>query len=317
MKKLKFLSLAACAALLIGSTTASASNGKIPVEEFTIYSYNLETGEERYIVCDTSFVADKLNNGITDISTPSFLGTDNLIQDDLPGDISPNVIIGGYDYRFHITNTTKKPYSSICSIVTTWNNNTTTLASGCLIGANTVLTAAHAVYDSERGGQAKQIQVSPGANGSSHPFGTFNTRTVYATDTWKYDRGIDDDWAVLKITDLVGRDARVGWTTGFLGMDYISTGSLIGTSVYVTGYPGDKDYKTMWRGGGSITDSTTKRIYYSCDTMNGDSGAPVTDTYDRIIGIHNSAGHIENNKAIDNRGIRVTSKLISTVNSLA
>lgn len=62
MKTLKLFLSAVCSVLLIGSIVASASNEKIPVENFTIFSYCPETGDEEYIECDTSFVAYQINN---------------------------------------------------------------------------------------------------------------------------------------------------------------------------------------------------------------------------------------------------------------
>lgn len=51
------------------------------------------------------------------------------------------------------------------------------------------------------------------------------------------------------------------------------------------------------------------RIYYDCDADKGDSGAPVTNSANKVIGIH--IGGL----GASNRGVRVTQELVSTVYS--
>jgi glutamyl endopeptidase len=70
---------------------------------------------------------------------------------------------------------------------------------------------------------------------------------------------------------------RIGHQTGYLGFKIV-TGNGIGTSIAVTGYPGDKGSRTtMWASLGSITSSTSTLFYFDNDTMGGDSGGPAWD----------------------------------------
>lgn len=308
MKKLKLLSFAVCAALLMGTTAASASNTKVEAEEFTIYSYCPETGEEKYVECDTSFVVDQINNGATHVSTPSFSGKNCLLQNQMGNEVSPNDIIGGYDSRYKINNTTIPPYSSICLIRTVWKNGAIGENTGCMIGTDTVLTAGHCVQSSKEGGEAFYISVIPGNNGTTKPYGTFYAKTVYVHPHWKNGENDNYDWAVIKLADTSGgNDTQIGDETGYLGLDYFTTGSLNGISVWLTGYPWDCE-NTMWRSGGEITNTLNKLILFSCDAEKGESGAPVTTLSNKIIGLYTGNYNIN-----ENRGIRVTPELISLV----
>ncbi|MDE7360641.1 MAG: trypsin-like peptidase domain-containing protein [Oscillospiraceae bacterium] len=327
MKKLKLLSLALCATLLIGSTTASASNEKLPAEGFTLYSYCPETGEEKYIECDTSYVDDLINSGATVISTPSSLGETNITGEYLDHGTSPNYVIPG-DTRYKITNTTKKPYSSICLLEIFWTNGEHGFGTGCLVGPDLVLTAAHNTFKRARGGKTTRINIFPGYNGDlnvpyNKVYGEYMAKDIYSPPSWySYEKTVDD-WAIIKIGDPSGNPTTIGNTTGYLGFDYISEGGLTGVAAFVTGYPGDKKTsdigRTMWRGGGYITrspqDPVDKKyylIYYDCDTDQGNSGSPVTNSSDRIIGIHVE----ESRETEENVGVRVTKDWITAYHGI-
>lgn len=126
----------------------------VETEEFTIYSYCPDTEEEDYIECDTSFVADQINNGATHITTPSYLGDEVAQQGNLEEEISPNIIIGG-DTRYKINDTTQAPFRSICLVETRWKDGSTSRGTDCLIGSDIVLTSAHLAYDPSNGGNVQ------------------------------------------------------------------------------------------------------------------------------------------------------------------
>lgn len=327
MKKLKMLSIALCSAIFMGVSTTSVESlaentsieTKVETEEFTVYSYCPETGEEGFIECDTSFVADQINNGATHVTTPSYLGEEMAEQRSLEGDISPNVIIGGADSRYKISDTTRAPYRSICLVETVWKDGSISRGTGCLIGPDIVLTSAHMTYNPSNGGQVKYVNVYPGLNGKNFVYGQYVAKSIYITQEWRNSQSIKDDWALIKLQDLNGNSTTVGNVTGYLGLDYIATGSLNGVTVFVTGYPGDKAVGTsytMWRSGGAITATTSTVIYYNCDVMKGESGSPVMNSSNKIVGIHKGEGYNQSTGSVENLGVRVTSTLMSTINSL-
>lgn len=82
MKKIKILSCAICALFMIGSTSVSVfgEEKEYEIEEFTVVTYDFVTGEKEYITCDTSITAQAIANGINELSTSGFCGTDALAQ---------------------------------------------------------------------------------------------------------------------------------------------------------------------------------------------------------------------------------------------
>ena len=60
---------------------------------------------------------------------------------------------------------------------------------------------------------------------------------------------------------------------------------MVNSNVEVIGYPGDKDFGTMWGGTGKIT-STTNRIEHTVDTFEGQSGSPILNSSNQVLGVH-------------------------------
>ena len=81
-------------------------------------------------------------------------------------------------------------------------------------------------------------------------------------------------------------DDGFGWSTQLEDSD------LKNRLVTVCGYPVGKPSKSLWISGGSIVSYTSRRIYYSDDTMGGESGSPVYTWYKgywTVIGIHHGS----------------------------
>ena len=55
------------------------------------------------------------------------------------------------------------PYSAVTYILSKWGEYAAT-GSGFIVGKNDVLTAAHVIYDTTKGGLASEIFVYPSAN---------------------------------------------------------------------------------------------------------------------------------------------------------
>lgn len=290
---------------------AEIESANIETEEFTIYSYCPKTGEERYIECDTSFVTNLINNGVTDVTTQSCLGKEIVEQGNLGSEISPNIIIGS-DSRYQITNTTIAPYRSICLVETCWKDGSISRSTGCLVGSDILLTSATLAYNLNYGGQAKFINVYPGLNGDNQVYGQVIAKSVYVTADWKYTAPSSDNWALIKLQNLNGGTTTVGDVTGYFGLNYSVTGNLDGTTVSVTGYPSDKavglNY-TMWRSNGKVTGTETSFLDYDCDIM-GETGAPVLNSSNKIVAIHSGSLNGEN------FGVKVTPQLLSTMNKV-
>jgi glutamyl endopeptidase len=215
------------------------------------------------------------------------------------GGMAPDSVIGK-DTRKRVTNTTAYPYSAIALLRVTFPHGTGT-CTGFLVSANLVATAGHCLYYPPAGGRARRVQVIPGNNVNSEPYGSCLGATAYSVKGW-VDSGQEAyDYGAIKL------NCDIGDTAGWFGMRY-QTNSLTGTSVTITGYPVDKkpDF-SMWTASGKITDSRERQLLYKISTNQRQSGSPV---YNRgcktycALAIH--AYGVNHNHPDDNAGTRIT-----------
>ncbi|MGN9863547.1 trypsin-like serine peptidase [Bacillus swezeyi] len=168
----------------------------------------------------------------------------------------------GSDDRARVTNTTAYPYRAIVHISSSIGSCT-----GWLIGPKTVATAGHCIYDTSSGSYAGTATVSPGRNGSSSPYGSVKSTRYFIPSGWR-SGNTNYDYGAIELSEPIGN------TVGYFGYSY-TTSSLVGTSVTVSGYPGDKPSGTQWQHSGSIAVSETYKLQYAMDTYGGQSGSPV------------------------------------------
>ncbi len=170
---------------------------------------------------------------------------------------SSRVILPKND-RTQITNTTSAHYQSI----TFADIGGTSIASGVVVGKNTVLTNKHVVDATN--GDASVLKFSPAANGNgNYPAGTFT-----ATD-YKVAPG-GEDLAVV----TVGKNSK-GQSIG----DAVQAATIADTSsvkkgdnITVTGYPGDKPIATLWESKGNVLSASGSDVSYDLSTYGGNSG---------------------------------------------
>lgn len=68
--------------------------------------------------------------------------------------------------------------------------------------------------------------------------------------------------------------------------------------ITVTGYPGDKSLATMWESKGQILNTNTTEFEYNASTFGGNSGSPVFNENNEVIGIHQGGIEGESNSAV-------------------
>ena len=123
---------------------------------------------------------------------------------------------------YEITNRTAFPYVSICYIESTWPDGSLTRASGVVVGINDVLTAAHVVYNAERGGFAMSVSVMPAADTEPflvQPYGSFDVGLLdVRVSNWDLDGDqLVSPWEAQYDLALLGMRASIGNITGWLG----------------------------------------------------------------------------------------------------
>jgi glutamyl endopeptidase len=182
--------------------------------------------------------------------------------------------VHGPDNRIQITNTATYPWSVHASLLITARDGSRWIGTGWFIGPHTLATAGHCVYIKNSGvpgrdGWVQSIQVMPGRNGSSMPFGAVTTSNLRTVSGWvgsgdpNYDYG-----AIILPTDL-------GRRTGWLGFGAYSDATLLSSTVNISGYPGDKPAGTQWYHWNRVASVGPRKVYYDIDTYGGMSGSAV------------------------------------------
>ncbi len=245
----------------------------------------------------------------------------------MPENHSVNAVIGN-DNRERVSNYQAAPFSAIAYIKTTYPNGETYDGTATMISSNAALTAAHCLYNSERGGWATEITVSPAVNGSTrgtlnYPYGSAMA-TEIAISIPRFENSRPEaswDWGVIRLNSNIGNDS------GFLGFQCIEP-SLEATPIMISGYPGplnrywetrDQFYHVFRitsdissqkiASNGTVYDC--RLLTYKLDTEKGQSGSAIlydnNGTY-QIIGVHSAAQPIDDGDDDPNNDIYVYNK---------
>lgn len=106
-----------------------------------------------------------------------------------------------------------------------------------------------------------------------------------------------DDWCVVQTKNEVGKQ------TGYFGYG-VPTTSLIGTTVYVNGYPKEC---YQYYSNGSVSNVNTDFVYYKASTQNGMSGGPVYNSNYTVWAIHSGGD------SSVNLGPKINSTIVSAI----
>ena len=211
----------------------------------------------------------------------------------------------GPDNRTRVKDTSKYPYSAVVQIQSDLGNCT-----GWLIGPDTVATAGHCVFDPDEKKWASWAKVYPGRDGNRLPFGYAKASRFYSVIGWTRQGNTNYDYGAVKL------DQNVGNQTGWFGYRWQS-GSLNGTQVNISGYPGDKPQGTQWEHRDRIRETTPYKLLYDNDTYAGQSGSPVYQEQYQNCGVCSIAIHtngVYGNKK-SNRGTRITKEVFDNLNT--
>ncbi len=210
----------------------------------------------------------------------------------------------GRDGRVRITATTRVPWRWICQLLITRADGRTSRCTGWFIGPRTVMTAGHCVYSHSAGGWARRIEVIPGMNAASRPYGSQVGTSFRSVTGWTQSQSPNYDYgAIILPNKTLGN--RVGW----FGFTALSTSSLKNLLVNNSGYAGDKPFGTQWFNAGRITKVTSRRLYYMLDTYGGQSGSPTwryRNGQRHAVGIHAYGG-------CPNKSTRITSAVFNNM----
>ena len=204
-------------------------------------------------------------------------------------------VVLGADDRVQITSTTIPPWRWICSLRITAANGAQFIGTGWLVGPRTVMTAGHCVYMHSQGGWAREIEVAPGRNGASRPFGSARATVFRSVSGWVNSHDRNHDYGAI----LLPSTHRFGDQLGIFGYAALSDAELLNLTLNLSGYPGDKPAGTQWFHSRVTSSVTPRTIVYNIDTAGGQSGSPVWRLQGGVrhaVGIHTN-GALSGNSA--------------------
>ena len=264
------------------------------LEQVSGYDYSIVDKEE-------SFTETSAEENALSAYYASYDGADleTLMRTESGQRMMQEVVIGKDD-RKKINATQKYPWRAICSLKIKAKDGTNWIGTGFLIGPRTVITAGHVVYMHKHGGWAKSIEVIPGRNGSSKPYGSCKTSHFHSVKGWtKKKKRINDYGAII-----LPKNCKLGNKVGYFGYAKYSFFKLLGLKVNLSGYPGDKPSGTQWWHCRKIKLVTARTLVYNIDTAGGQSGSPVWKYKNGkryVVGIHT------NGSKFGNSATRITS----------
>jgi len=221
-------------------------------------------------------------------------------------------LVFGDDDRVRVGDTTSFPFSAVCKLRVSYPSGKAAMGSGVLVGATTVLTAGHVVYQDDDGGWASSIEVIPGYDDGDAPYGRHYAASMMTLRGWIEDETSEYDFGALSL------DEDVGAQTGYLGVRWRHFNSPYdGAILNTAGYPGDLESgEAMYFSSGPCSSATSEKLFYAgtMDTAGGQSGSGVWefDGENRwVVGIH--TGSIG---GTSNQAIRITENLFNNIQAL-
>ncbi len=218
-----------------------------------------------------------------------------------PLEVRPETVHGP-DNRIQIQSTASYPWRAHASLLITARDGSRWIGTGWFIGSHTLATAGHVVYIKNSGvagrdGFVRSVQVMPGRNGASLPYGSVTTSNLRTVSGWASSGDPNYDYGAIVL------NTNLGSSTGWFGFGAYSNSTLNSTTVNISGYPGDKPAGTQWYHWNRVASTSSRRVFYDIDTFGGQSGSAVYRIVNGSrygVAIHAYGG------AVTNSGTRIT-----------
>ncbi len=219
--------------------------------------------------------------------------------------------VHGVDNRVQITSTASYPWSAMASLLITAADNSQWIGTGWFISPRTLITAGHVVFIKGSGvpgrdGWVRRIQVMPGRNGATLPFGSVTSTSFRSVTGWTSSGNEQFDYGAIILPTPLGS------STGTLGYGNYSDADLLNTVGNIAGYPGDKPSGTLWYDARKIASVGPRKVFYDIDTAGGQSGAAVYRIINGqrfAIAVHAYGG------ATTNSGTRINGEVFANLNA--
>lgn len=307
MKKIVKMSVSAMIALATFTSSvaicANAEESETGKLELVTYDYvsKTETTSEVSIDMLQTENEEKLDTlGISEETANAAFDPNALLSSDSSNNsISTQSIIGDDDQKK--VNPNVYPYCAVLALMLGQDTNgdgvvdSWGLGTGFLEGNDVMVTAGHCFWGGTTNGWVEECRIYVRQNSSTYGNVYYYPASWVCSTAYTSNRNINYDWCAVRLQDNLG--AANGW----FGKG-VSSGSLKGTEVTISGYPAATSSKVgyQYTSSGTITSSTDYRVGYSIDTEGGNSGFPVYDSNGIVWAIHTHGG---------NSGTRISSGL--------
>ena len=237
---------------------------------------------------------------LKDIGAASFGEPDGLLE-----------TVHGVDNRVKINNTNVYPWRAHASLLITAADNSQWIGTGWFISPGTLITAGHVVFIKGSGvagrdGWVKRIQVMPGRNGASLPYGSVTSTSLRSVTGWTVSGNAEYDYGAIILPTPLGS------STGWLGYGNYADADLLASVGNISGYPGDKPSGTQWYDARRIATVSARKVHYDIDTAGGQSGSAVYRIINGgryAVAIHAYGG------GSTNSGTRINSQVLANLNA--
>ena len=243
----------------------------------------------------------RLTRKLFDIGMASFREPDVVLE-----------TVHGRDKRIRITNgePAQYPWSLNASLLITAHDGSQWIGTAWFISPRTLITAGHCIYITNSGvpgrdGWVKNIQVMPGRDETSLPFGIRTSAQFFTVKGWADSGDENYDYGAIILPDKFTKDP------GTIGFAAYADAEMNAMVVNIAGYPGDQDSGTLWYDKRKVASITGTKLFYDIDTAGGQSGAAVyqiDSTGARIaVAVHAYGG------AVTNSGTRISAPVFANL----
>jgi len=183
------------------------------------------------------------------------------------------------DSRQNVKDITKSPYNQIAKIICKYPSGNEYSGTGIVVSSDSVLTAAHNLYYPKERTFASVCEVAVGLKPSTSSSQGFTTgKKFLIPQKWiNPETQYGSDFGMIKL------DTKLGDITGGIG---ISSLVFNNETIETAGYPSDLNDNTMYFSKGNITAIKPEKFYHNIDTYNGQSGSPIWNSSQLLIGLH-------------------------------